>query len=80
MRAVLCLLLLFSINVNAALQADRVATLEGGLDQPSDVAISKKGYAYVLDGVNNRVVVFDEKAKQLFSFGRSDGLKLPMAI
>ena len=80
MRAVLCLLLLFSINVNAALQADRVATFEGGLDQPSDVAISKKGYAYVLDGVNNRVVVFDEKAKQLFSFGRSDGLKLPMAI
>ena len=80
MRAVLCLLLLFSINVNAALQADRVATFGGDLDQPSDVAISEKGFAYVLDGVNNRVIVFDKKAKRVFSFGLDAKLNLPMGI
>ena len=71
---------LFAVNANAALQADHITTLEGGLDQPSDVAISKDGHAYVLDGVNNRVVVFDENATWSFSFGQSAGLNLPMGI
>ena len=71
---------LFAANANAALQADHIATLKGALDQPSDVAISKDGRAYVLDGVNNRVVVFDEKGKWDFSFGQSAGLNLPMGI
>lgn len=80
MRLVFFLLLLFSLHVNAALQGERVATLEAGMDQPSDIAISEKGFAYVLDGVNHQVVVFNEKAKKVFSFGQSNGLKLPMAI
>ena len=81
MRIVFFLLCaLFAANANAALQADHIATLEGSLDQPSDVAASKDGHAYVLDGVNNRVVVFDENAKRAFSFGQSAGLNLPMGI
>jgi len=80
MRVVLCLLLLFSINANAVLQAERIATLEGGLDQPGDVAINQNGHVYVLDGVNNRVVVFNDKAKQVFSFGLDANLNLPMGI
>ena len=71
---------LLSASVGATLQADRIAILEGGLDQPSDAAISENGHVYVLDGVNNRIVVFNEKAKQVFNFGQSAGLNLPMGI
>ncbi|MBE9503160.1 MAG: NHL repeat-containing protein, partial [Proteobacteria bacterium] len=59
-------------------------TLKGGLDQPSDIAIHKQGDAYVLDGLNGRVVVFDKGGKLLFSFGQTGSgkgeLNLPMAI
>ena len=34
--------------------------LENGLLQPSDVAVGKDHLIYVMDGVNNRVVVFDQ--------------------
>lgn len=37
---------------------------------PSDVAISEKGLVYVLDGVNNRVVVFDRQGEYLYEFGK----------
>ena len=43
--------------------------LEHGLLQPSDVAVGKDQLIYVLDGVNNRVVVFDEQGTFSFSFG-----------
>lgn len=36
---------------------------------PSDVAVSNKGSIYILDGVNNRVLVFNYSGKFLFSFG-----------
>lgn len=81
MRTVFFLIFaLLSASVGAALQADRIATLEGGLDQPSDAAISESGHVYVLDGVNNRIVVFNEKAKPIFNFGQSASLNLPMGI
>jgi DNA-binding beta-propeller fold protein YncE len=37
--------------------------------QPSDVAVGADHLIYVVDGVNNRVVVFDESGKLSFSFG-----------
>jgi len=44
--------------------------LEYGLLQPSDVAVGRDHLIYVVDGVNNRVVVFDESGKMSFSFGQ----------
>jgi hypothetical protein len=43
--------------------------LSGGFLQPSDVAVGQDGLIYVVDGVNNRVVVFDRSGKLSFSFG-----------
>jgi sugar lactone lactonase YvrE len=43
--------------------------LENGLLQPSDVAVGKDHLIYVMDGVNNRVVVFDQEGNLSFTFG-----------
>jgi sugar lactone lactonase YvrE len=43
--------------------------LSQGFLQPSDVAVGQDGLIYVVDGVNNRVVVFDRSGKLSFSFG-----------
>jgi sugar lactone lactonase YvrE len=37
--------------------------------QPTDVAVGKDNYIYVMDGVNNLVKVFDEQGGFKFSFG-----------
>jgi DNA-binding beta-propeller fold protein YncE len=39
-------------------------------NQPTDLAVGKKGRIYVLDGVNSRVQVFDSQGKFLFLFGK----------
>ena len=44
-------------------------------NQPSDVSVSKKGLIYVLDGVNNKVKVFDQDGNHKFSFGRKGSAK-----
>lgn len=83
---ILCILYLlcsgYSVAVNAAmvLHAEPVLPLQGGLDQPTDIAISDDGRAYVLDGLNGRVVVFNTDGKQAFSFGTQEKLALPMGI
>jgi len=41
------------------------------MNQPSDLDITVNGELYVLDGVNDRVLVFDSKGKYKFHFGRS---------
>jgi DNA-binding beta-propeller fold protein YncE len=38
-------------------------------DQPSDISVGPNGDVYVVDGVNNRVMVFDRKGTMKFSFG-----------
>ncbi len=40
------------------------------INQSTDVAVGKNGNIYVLDGVNNRVVVFDANGDLRFHFGR----------
>ena len=37
---------------------------------PSDVAVSDSGNIYVLDGVNNKIKVFNHSGEYLTSFGR----------
>ncbi|MBI5893744.1 MAG: NHL repeat-containing protein [Deltaproteobacteria bacterium] len=51
----------------------RLFTIELKTDpmkHPSDVAVSKDGSIYVLDGVNNRVLVFNAAGGFLFKFGK----------
>jgi len=67
-------------HATPSLYAESVGILQAGLDQPSDVATSLDGRAYVLDGVNGRVVVFTKDGKQDFIFGGDTNLKLPMGI
>ncbi len=40
------------------------------LNQPSEVSVSPKGQVYVLDGVNNKIKIFDKNGKFISSFGR----------
>ncbi|NOX91999.1 MAG: hypothetical protein GXP18_05995 [Gammaproteobacteria bacterium] len=54
---------------------------ENGLDQPSDIAVHDDGRVYVLDGVNNRVVVYLPNGEKGFIFdGGEKSLKQPMGI
>ena len=82
----LCFLFLmscfFPLPGVCALPAEHLFTLTGGFDQPSDVAIGRDGTAYVLDGVNGRVVAFDSAGRKTASFaGTGKGrLELPMGI
>ncbi len=39
------------------------------LNQPSDVAVSKNGNIYVVDGVNNKIRIYDNNGSHLTSFG-----------
>lgn len=62
--------------------------IKGGPDspfnQPTDLAVGRKGKIYVLDGVYGRVQVFDGQGKFLFKFGKpgsGDGeLNMPVGM
>lgn len=41
-----------------------------GVDQPSDLAIGPKGNIYLVDGVNNRIVVTNSDGALQFTFGK----------
>ncbi len=47
-----------------------VLKITAGTNQPSDVAIAPNGDLYLVDGVNNQIVVLDGKGKKKFSFGK----------
>jgi tripartite motif-containing protein 71 len=53
-------------------------------DQPSDISVSPEGDVYLVDGVNNRVIVFNRRGKIKFSFGKigtgPGEFKYPMGI
>jgi len=44
-------------------------TIQADFSQPSDVVVGNSGKIYVLDGVNNKIKVFNHKGTYLFSFG-----------
>ncbi len=68
----------------AGVIAEHVLSLKSDLNQPTDVAVADNGDIYVLDGLNNRVVVFDQDGKRKFSFGEkiteANSLNLPVGI
>ena len=46
-----------------------VFELRGKFTKPTDVSVSKNGRIYVVDGVNNKIKIFNSKGKFLYSFG-----------
>lgn len=82
MKRLFCLLaaLALAAPTFAGITARSIATLQADLDQPSAVTIAADGRAYVVDGVNARIAVFDASGAYDFSFGRADELNLPMGI
>ncbi len=54
------------------------------LSQPSDVAVSKDGRIYVVDGVNNKIRIFNQSGQPLASLGKAGSakgeLKNPLGI
>jgi DNA-binding beta-propeller fold protein YncE len=60
------------------------AIAPAGVDQPSDIAVGPRGRIYLVDGVNNRIVVTDANGKLQFTFGRTGSgageLQHPMGI
>jgi DNA-binding beta-propeller fold protein YncE len=49
--------------------AKHLYTITSDFQNPSDVVAGKNNKVYVLDGVNNRVKVFNQQGTDLFSFG-----------
>ena len=49
--------------------AKHLHTITSDFQNPSDVVAGKNGKVYVLDGVNNKVKVFNQQGTLLFSFG-----------
>ena len=47
-----------------------VFELREDFNKPTDVSVSKNGLIYVVDGVNNKIKVFNSKGKFVSSFGR----------
>jgi len=43
--------------------------ISGNLSEPSDVSVSKDGLIYIVDGVNNKIKIFNKTGKILSSFG-----------
>jgi len=55
-----------------------------GADQPSDISVGPNGDVYLVDGVNNRVIVVDDTGKRKFAFGKKGNgngeFKYPLGI
>jgi DNA-binding beta-propeller fold protein YncE len=67
------------------IQSEVLGSIEpAGVDQPSDIAVGPQGRIYLVDGVNNRIVVTNADGTQQFTFGRSGAgageLQHPMGI
>jgi predicted CXXCH cytochrome family protein len=80
-------ILAFSLLISApvllaAIEAEYLFDLEAGFSHPSAVRISDQGRAYVLDGVNGRVVMFDREGKEVgvFSTPGNTPFNLPMDL
>ena len=67
------LLLLLAAPLEAALLGEPLMRLEAGLQQPSAVAVSGDGRAFVLDGLQRRIQVFDAGGRLLHSLALPEG-------
>ena len=68
--------------VSAVLVAEKMMSLSSEANQPTDIAVTDDGRAYLLDGVNGRVLVFNSTGRLDFII-KPDGemvLNLPMGI
>ena len=58
--------------------------IKPGADQPSDISVVPNGDIYLVDGVNNRIIVLDSRGELKFSFGKQGGgegeFKYPLGI
>ncbi|GBD96521.1 MAG TPA: hypothetical protein ENG83_00385 [Nitrospirae bacterium] len=58
--------------------------IKPGANQPSDLAIGPNGDIYLVDGVNNRIIVVDNNGRWKFAFGSAGAgkgqFKLPLGI
>jgi DNA-binding beta-propeller fold protein YncE len=58
--------------------------IKGEFNKPTDVSVSKNGLIYVVDGVNNKIKVFDSGGRFLSSFGKEGSgkgeFKSPLGI
>ena len=52
------------------IHARMILAISDQLNKPSDVSVSKDGLIYVVDGVNNKIIIFDEKGSFVSSFGK----------
>ncbi|MES9853909.1 MAG: cytochrome c3 family protein [Candidatus Thiodiazotropha sp. L084R] len=75
-------LLLVSWETGATVNAKYLFDLQAEFNYPSAVKVSDDGMAYVLDGVNGRVVMFNPEGEALGSFSTpgEDSLSLPMDL
>ena len=90
-RVILALLLLvvvvlptapaFAINI---VHIDFLFKISSDFKEPSDVAVSKNGHIYVVDGVNNKIKVFGSNGKALSKFGekgaKNGQFRFPLGI
>jgi predicted CXXCH cytochrome family protein len=76
------LLFFYTPLVKGDIQAEYLFDLEAGFTFPSALRISDQGRAYVLDGINDRVVIFDRNGKKLDEINAPAGtpFNLPMDL
>ncbi|GAW28528.1 hypothetical protein JDF658_21600 [Carboxydocella sp. JDF658] len=71
-------------NVSGFLLSGFFSVSSGGLHYPSGIAVDENGRVYVTDSAHHRVVVFDQKGRELRSFGQygsaSGQLDYPVGI
>jgi predicted CXXCH cytochrome family protein len=75
-------LFIYAPLANADFHAEYLFDLKAGFTHPSAVRISDQGRAYVLDGVNGRVVIFDRDGRKLEEITAPPGtpFNLPMDL
>jgi DNA-binding beta-propeller fold protein YncE len=53
------------------LDAELLFEISDQLSQPSDVAVSNDGRIYIVDGVNNKIRIFNQNGQPLAAFGKA---------
>ena len=84
--AVIFLLMVISdiCAANDCITSKFLFDIKSSANQPSDIAMGSNGDIYLVDGVNNRIIVFNSSGKRKFEFGREGAgkgeFKYPLGI